>query len=33
MKKQHERIHIAKWDRSQAAKARAAAKKYNEDKE
>lgn len=28
MKKQHERIHIAKWDRSQAAKARAAAKKY-----
>lgn len=33
LKKQHERIHIAKWDRSQAAKARAAAKKYNEDKE
>lgn len=33
MKKQHDRIHIAKWDRSQAAKARAAAKKYNEDKE
>lgn len=33
VKKQHERIHIAKWDRSQAAKARAAAKKYNEDKE
>ena len=33
MKKQHERIHIAKWDRSQAAKARAAAKKYNEEKE
>lgn len=33
MKKQNERIHIAKWDRSQAAKARAAAKKYNEDKE
>ena len=27
LKKQHERIHIAKWDRFQAAKARAAAKK------
>ena len=31
MKKQHERIHIAKWGRSQAAKARAAAKKYAEE--
>ena len=28
LKKQHDRIHIAKWDRSQAAKARAAAKKW-----
>lgn len=33
LKKQSERIRIAKWDRSQAAKARAAAKKYNEDKQ
>lgn len=33
MKRRSERIHIAKWDRSQAAKARAAAKKYNEGKE
>lgn len=33
LKKQNDRIHIAKWDRSQAAKARAAAKRYNEDKE
>lgn len=33
LKRQAERIRIAKWDRSQAAKARAAAKKYNEDKE
>lgn len=32
LKKRSERIHIAKWDRSQAAKARAAAKRYNEDK-
>ena len=32
LKKQSERIRIAKWDRSQTAKARAAAKKYNEDK-
>lgn len=32
LKKLNERITIAKWDRSQAAKARAAAKKYNEDK-
>ena len=31
LKKQNDRIHIAKWNRSQAAKARAAAKKYNED--
>lgn len=28
-----DRISIAKWDRKQAAKARAAAKRYNEDKE
>lgn len=33
LKKQSERISIAKWDRSQAAQARAAAKKYNENKE
>lgn len=33
LKKRNERITIAKWDRSQAAKARAAAKKYNEDKQ
>lgn len=32
LKKQAERIRIAKWDRSQAAKARAAAKRHNEDK-
>lgn len=31
LKKRSERISIAKWDRSQAAKARAAAKKYNEE--
>jgi len=30
LKKLHERITIAKWDRSQAAKARAAAKKWTE---
>lgn len=30
LKKQSDRITIAKWDRSQAAKATAAAKKYNE---
>lgn len=33
LKRQSERVRIAKWDRSQAAKARAAAKKYNEDKQ
>lgn len=33
LKKQSDRISIAKWDRSQAAKATAAAKRYNEDKE
>ena len=33
LKKQSDRIHIAKWNRSEAAKARAAAKRYNEDKE
>lgn len=33
LKKRSDRISIAKWDRSQAAKARAAAKRYNEDKE
>lgn len=32
LKKQHDRISIAKWNRSEAAKARAAAKRYNEDK-
>lgn len=32
LKKQAERIKIAKWDRAEAAKARAAAKKYNEGK-
>lgn len=32
-KKRSERLKIAKWDRSQAAQARAAAKRYNEDKE
>ncbi len=31
LKKLNERITIAKWDRSQAAKARAAAKKYHTD--
>jgi hypothetical protein len=30
LKKQQDRLHIAKWNRSQAAKARAAAKKYQE---
>lgn len=29
LKKQHDRIRIAKWDRKQAAMARAAARKYN----
>lgn len=33
LKRRSDRISIAKWDRSQAAKARAAAKRYNEDKE
>jgi hypothetical protein len=33
LKKRSERISIARWDRSGAAKARAAAKRYNEDKE
>lgn len=33
LKKQSERIRIAKWDRQKAAQARAAAKRYNEDKE
>lgn len=33
LKKRADRISIAKWDRSQAAKARAAAKRHNEDKE
>ena len=32
-KKRSERIQIAKWNRSEAAKARAAAKRYHEDKE
>lgn len=32
LKKLNERITIAKWDRSQAAKARAAARRHNEDK-
>lgn len=32
-KKRDERISIAKWDRSQAAQAREAAKRYKEDKE
>lgn len=32
LKKRSDRISIAKWDRSQAAKARAAAKRYNEGK-
>ena len=33
LKRQYDRISIAKWNRSEAAKARAAAKRYNEDKE
>lgn len=33
LKKRSDRISIARWDRSEAAKARAAAKRYNEDKE
>jgi len=33
LKKQNDRISIAKWNRSEAAKARAAAKRHNEDKE
>lgn len=33
LKKLQDRISIAKWDRSQAAQARAAAKKYNDRKE
>lgn len=33
LKKQQDRISIAKWNRSEAAQARAAAKRYNEDKE
>lgn len=33
LKKQSERIRIAKWDRQKAAQSRAAAKRYNEDKE
>lgn len=33
LKKQHDRISIAKWNRSEAAKARAAAKRYHEDNE
>lgn len=32
-KKRADRIQIAKWDRKQAAQARAAAKRYNEEKE
>ena len=32
LKKQSERIRIARWNRSEAAKARAAAKRFNEDK-
>lgn len=32
-KKRDDRIRIAKWDRKQAARARAAAKRFNEDKE
>ena len=31
-KKRYDRIQIAKWDRKQAAQARSAAKRYNEDK-
>lgn len=33
LKKRSDRINIARWNRSEAAKARAAAKRYNEDKE
>lgn len=33
LKKQNDRIRIAKWDRKQAVQARAAAKRYHEDKE
>lgn len=33
LKKRADRINIAKWNRSEAAKARAAAKRYHEDKE
>ena len=33
LKKQHDRIRIAKWDRKQAAMARAAARKYNASQE
>ena len=33
LKKRSDRISIARWNRSEAAKARAAAKRYNEDKE
>lgn len=33
LKKQYDRIHIAKWDRTQAAKARAAAKRYEQKEE
>lgn len=33
LKKQQDRISIAKWNRSEAAQARAAAKRYKEDKE
>jgi hypothetical protein len=32
-KKRSERIQIAKWNRREAAKARAAAKRYHEDNE
>lgn len=32
LKRQSERIRIARWNRAEAAKARAAAKRYNEDK-
>ena len=32
LKKQSDRIHIAKWNRSETAKARAAAKRYNDGK-
>lgn len=31
LKKQSDRIHIAKWNRSEAAKARSAAKRYNDE--